>query len=141
MREASVCCLHQQLDAGCRPVCPCCEECHNITSSSFALTADVVLKVLEALLVQCDKPLYTTVMARKHLNEHVDSDCQKYMATSSSPSKLTIQEISPPTAAEQKAAVNVVKRLMHTSSYTAGNSSSSPIVKLTTDGTVSNLHE
>ena len=122
--------------------CPCCHGCHSITSSCFAPAAEVVTKVLGALLVRCDNPLCSAVIELKHLAEHVKSGCKDYTATLS-PSKLTVQQIlsppliSPPTAVEQKAAANVVKRLIHT----AGAPSSSPVVKLTTDGTVSNLHE
>lgn len=122
--------------------CPCCKLSHKITSSTFPPASEVVLKVLEALLLNCDKPLCTAVVGLKHLKDHVDSGCQN-VATTFSPSKLTIGQIlsrplqSPPTVVEQKAAANVVQRLMRTSCAPATQTSSSPVVKLSTDGTVS----
>ena len=124
--------------------CPCCPESHNITSSCFPPASDVVLKVMGALLVHCDNPLCSSVVELKRLKEHVDSGCQKHAATFS-PSKLTVEQIlsrplqSPPTATEQKAAASVVKRMCATSP--SEQSSSSKVVKLTTDGTVRDLHE
>ena len=124
--------------------CPCCPESHDITSSCFPPASDVVLKVMGALLVHCDNPLCSSVVEFKHLKEHVDSGFQKHAATFS-PSKLTVEQIlsrplqSPPTATEQKAAASVVKRMYATSP--SEQSSSSKVVKLTTDGTVRDLHE
>jgi hypothetical protein len=97
---------------------------------------------LEALLLHCDKHLCTTVVGLKHLKDHVDSGCRTN-TTTFSPSKLTIGQLlsrplqCPPTVVEQKAAANVVQRLMRTSSVPASTAqtSPSPIVKLTTDGT------
>ena len=124
---------------------PCCNECHDISSTHFVPATEVVLKVLGALLIRCDKPLCSAVMGLKHLAEHVNSGCQTHIA-SFSPSKLTTQQIlsrplqSPPTALEQKAAANIVKRLIHTSPPSCSSSQqlpTAPVVKLKTDGTVS----
>lgn len=125
--------------------CPCCKQSHSITSSSFPPASEVVLKVIEALLLHCDKPLCTAVVELKHLRDHVESGCQNTLTTYS-PSKLTIGQVlsrplqSPPTVVEQKAAAKVVQRLMHTSTTSATQTLPSPVVKLTTAGTVSNLH-
>ena len=91
-----------------------------------------------ALRVHYDNPLCSSVVELKRFKEHVDSGCQKHVATFS-PSKLTVEQIlsrplqSPPTATEQKAAASVVKRMCATSP--SEQSSSSKVVKLTTDGT------
>ena len=126
--------------------CPCCEERHDLSPTLFVPASDVVLKVLGALLICCDKSSCTVVMSLKHLAEHVKSGCEAH-TTSFSPSKLTMKQIlsrplqSPPTVVEQKAAANIVKRLLHTSPPATSSSSESatpaPVVKLTTDGTVS----
>jgi hypothetical protein len=128
--------------------CPCCKESHELSPSMFVAASDVVLKVLGTLLIRCDKPNCSSVMGLKHLAEHVNSGCQTHTQCFS-PLKLTTQQIllrllqSPPTAVEQKAAANIVKRPLHTSPPTPGSSQDSalaPVVKLTTDGTVSTLN-
>ena len=126
--------------------CPCCEEHHELSPTRFVPASDVVLKVIGALLICCDKSSCTAVMNLKHLAEHVKSGCEAHIA-SFSPSKLTMKQIisrplqSPPTVVEQKAAASIVKRLLHTSppvtSSSSGSSTPAPVVKLTTDGTVS----
>ena len=126
--------------------CPCCDECHGIASTHFVPASEVVLKLLGALLIRCDKPSCSAVIDLKHLADHVNSGCQTHVP-SFSPSKLTAQQIlsrtlqSPPTSVEQKAAANIVKRLMHTSppAHSSSSQQSTPasVVKLTTDGTVS----
>ena len=46
--------------------CPSCKESHEITQSSFPEATEVVMKVLGDLLVTCDKPLCTEVVAQKN---------------------------------------------------------------------------
>ena len=135
--------------------CPCCNGSHAITTTSFVEASEVVLKAISGLQVHCDKPSCPAIVALKHLDDHIQSCCQE-TATTLSPSKLTLGEVlsrplqSVPTLVEQKAAANVVHRLLHTSP--CEQSSPSPIVKLRTEGTVSityivlhtctcNLHE
>ena len=124
--------------------CLCCKGSHYITSTSFTPASEVVLKVLGALLTRCDNSSCTAVVGLKHLKQHVESGC-KITASTFSPSKLTIGQIisrplqSPPTSVEQKAAANVVQRLMQTSPTTDASEGNTPssVIKLTTEGTVS----
>ena len=119
--------------------CPSCDKSHSISSTSFPPASEVVLKVLGALLVCCEKPSCSAVVGLQHLAEHIESTCQLAVSTFS-PSKLTVGQImkrplmSPPTPTEQKAAANVVRRLLHTSPFSPTPSS---VVKLPTQGTVS----
>ena len=124
--------------------CLCCNGSHYVTSTSFTPASEVVLKVLGALFTRCYIPSCTAVVGLKYLKQHVESGC-KITPSTFSPSKLTIGQIisrplqSPPTSVEQKAAANVVQRLMQTSPTTdasEGNTQSS-VVKLTTEDTVS----
>ena len=126
--------------------CPGCMEHHDVSPTLFVPASDVVLKVLGTLLVHCDEPSCIAVVHLKHLAEHVNSGCKMYTAPSFSPSKLTMGQIltrplqSVPTVVEQKAAASIVKRLLHASPPSGGSSESpqpAPVVKLTTDGTVS----
>ena len=126
--------------------CPCCKECHELSPAMFVPASEVVQRMVGALLIRCNKSTCTAIVSLKHLAEHVNSGCEAHTA-SFSPSKLTMKQIlsrplqSPPTVVEQKAATNIVKRLLHT--FHPGPSSSTecpppaPVVKLTTDGTVS----
>ena len=128
---------------------PYCKDCHELSPTMFVPASDVVLKVLGALLVRCDKTTCTAVLSLQHLAEHIKSGCKVHTVSSLSPPKLTMKQIlsrpleSPPTVVEQKAAANIVKRLLHTSPSAQQSSSSecppTPVVKLATDGTVSTL--
>ena len=115
--------------------CPSCKECHSLTTTSFTPASEFTLKILGGLLLSCDHPLCSAIVSLKFLKLHVQSGC-KVTETTFSPSKLTIGQIisrpllSPPTSAEQKAAANVVKRLIQTSPATGTTS----VVKLTTEG-------
>ena len=100
------------------------------------------MKVLGDLLVTCDKPLCTEVVALKNLQKHMASGCTHEIHTFS-PSKLTVGQIlsrpltSPPTTAERKAATSVVKRLIGTSADGEGTSRSrKDMVRLPTAGQV-----
>ena len=83
--------------------CPCCKDCHERSPTMFVPASDVVLKVLGALLVRCDKTTCTAVLSLQHLAEHIKSGCKVHTASSLSPSKLTMKQIlsrpleSPPT--------------------------------------------
>ena len=115
--------------------CPSCAESHHITSTSFTPASEVVLKILRALLLHCDKPSCSAVVALRHLKEHLESRCQKNTSTFF-PSKLTVGQLtsrslqSPPTSAEQKAAAKVMQRMIYTSQATG-------CIKPMTEGTVS----
>ena len=115
--------------------CPCCEQLHNIESASFSPASDVIIQILQALLLHCDEPYCSAVVELKNLKEHVTAGCTIHQV---SPSKLTIGQVisrplqSPPTITEQRAAANVVRRLM-CSSPAPGPSC---VVQLTTEGKV-----
>jgi hypothetical protein len=120
--------------------CPSCGDVHPITSTTFTPVSEVVLKVIAGLLLHCDQSTCTSVVSLQHLRAHVQSGCTNTIPAFS-PSKITVGQIlsrplqSPPTSAEQKAAAKVVQRLLHTPESGA----MSPVIKLTTDGTVSEL--
>ena len=61
--------------------CPCCEERHDLSPTLFVPASDVVLKVLGALLICCDKSSCTAVMSLKHLAEHVKSGTHHILFT------------------------------------------------------------
>ena len=124
--------------------CPSCKEFHEINKASFPEATDVVMNVLGDLLLTCDKPLCTEVVALKNLRKHAVSGCSHETPTFS-PSKLTVGQIisrpltSPPTTAERKAATSVVKRLISTSTDDGQPSapcSSRNVVRLPTAGQV-----
>ncbi len=141
-------CRHIQMAELSAVPCPCGDTTYaisSVSSSSISPPPEVVMKVLGSLLIQCDKPHCTQVVALKNLRAHVDSGCQDESATYS-PSKLTVGQLlsrplmSPPTTMEQKAATSVVKRMITASaSSTASPSveSRSQLLKLPTAGKVS----
>ena len=113
-------------------VCQSCSDVHQ--QSAFAPVPDVVLKVLGSLLVKCDKPSCTEVVELRALKTHLESGCMNIGLHS--PSQITAAQIisrplsAPPTSIEQKAATNILKRLMNSSAAT------DQIVKLPTAGQV-----
>ena len=125
--------------------CTSCKEVH-IIDASYPAASDVLLKILGELLLTCDSPSCSTLVALKNLKEHVMSGC-KLTTPTFSPSKLTIQQItscpltSPPTNAERRVATNVVKRLMCSStSHVASIPGIAPVVKLPTAGQVRQIY-
>ena len=68
--------------------CPFCKESHEITATSFPAATEVTMKVLGDLLLTCDKPQCSEVVALKNLRKYVASGCSHEMHTFS-PSKLT----------------------------------------------------
>lgn len=73
--------------------CTSCKEVHIITDASYPAASDVLLKILGELLLTCDSPSCSTLVALKNLKEHVMSGC-KLTTPTFSPSKLTIQQIT-----------------------------------------------
>ena len=57
--------------------CPSCAESHQITTTSFTPPSKVVLKILGTMLLHCDKPSCSAVVALADLREHLESGCQK----------------------------------------------------------------
>ena len=122
--------------------CPSCDDMHLITPTTFIPASDVVLKVLGGLLLHCDKPTCSVVVTLEQLRDHVESGC-KSTSPAFSPSKLTVGQMmscplqSLPTCTEQKAAAKVIQRLLHAPSTSKTDTQAmSPVIKLTTDGTV-----
>ena len=136
-------CISEKIRTSLDVTCPSCTDTHTITSTSFTPASEVVLKVIEGLLLHCDQPSCTVVLELKNLKQHVNSGCTATPMTFS-PSKLTVGQImahplsSSPTSAEQKAAAKVVQRLMHKPAP-GTETPSSPVIKLTTHGTVNSV--
>ena len=120
--------------------CPSCSNMHSITPTTFVPASDLILKVLGELLLHCEQPSCSAVVTLKHLREHVESGC-KTTSSEFSPSKLTVGQMlscplqSLPTCKEQKAAANVIQRLLHTPTQSDTQATPS-VIKLSTDGTV-----
>ena len=120
--------------------CPYCSVDHEVTETSFPEATDIVMKVLGDLLMKCENPLCTEVVALKNIRKHMAYGCMQEMHTFS-PSKLTVGQIlscpltSPPTTAERKAATSVVKRII--ASKSGEEKQSQNIIKLPTAGQVS----
>ena len=108
--------------------CPSCDGSHDTAPSP---AADVLVKVIGALLLHCSVCRETVRL--EQLNTHLESNCTE-RGNAPSPSKLTVGQIlcrptnAPPTATEKKVATSVVKRLLHTSD--------SDVVSLPTAGQV-----
>ena len=129
---------HKLICAGCvasictsDSACPSCGDSHQVPKDSFLPAPEMVLKVIGSLLFQCE---CTKVVELCNLKTHIESGCR---ASVCSASQFTVAQMlsrpltSPPTAEEQRAATNVVKRMMHT--YPG------QMVQLPTDGQVKNL--
>ena len=122
--------------------CLCCNTIHTINSASFYPPAsELALKVLGSMLVKCEKPDCTHIMALSNLKKHIESGCcQRDLAYS--PSKLTLGQIlsrpltSPPTTVEKKAATVVVKRMLGETGPSSSGVEKSSLVQLPTAGLV-----
>ena len=122
--------------------CPCCEDCHTITTTSFLPASEFRLGIQGSLLLHCVKPACSAVVELKYLQEHLESGCRVNSTTFSS-FTLTAQQIlshpidCPPTILEQKVAASVIRRMLH-SMGSGSESATSNVVRLPTEGTVSN---
>ena len=57
--------------------CPSCSSTYTIESTSYTSTSDVVLKIIGSLLVKCEKPGCTQIIALSQLKKHIDSGCRE----------------------------------------------------------------
>ena len=51
--------------------CPCCKGDHNISPDSLQAPPDVVMKMLESLMVECEKPGCCCIVPLEHLAKHI----------------------------------------------------------------------
>lgn len=99
--------------------CPSCSSTHSLeTASLYGPASDMLLKIIGSLLVKCDKPDCTQIVALSQLKQHIEAGCQKGFVLYS-PSKLTLGQVlsrpvtAPLIGAEKRVAGAVVKRMLH----------------------------
>ena len=96
--------------------CPCGDQSHKLSPKSLQRPSEVVLKLLAALLVKCER--CTVTMELQHLHTHILSECQKVQPPS--PSKVTVRQLwegtstSSPTPMEVKTVGILAQRVAPT---------------------------
>lgn len=97
--------------------CLCCKQQHPLTPPTFQAPSPLTAKLLNQLVIRCDRRLCTKTVHLQDLKEHIESGCSSKCTTAAS-ATLTVEQILdqpigiPPTRVEVETAGYLVRKII-----------------------------